>query len=200
MDLQNCRFVIMVTMWCWWLPWADGLQHRVGDSIWSIPLTEDFYTNWSSTQSFQIGDTLVFEFQSDFHNVIQVSRREYQGCTADNPFQSFQVGPVTVPLVEEGVYYFICSVANYCVLGQKVSVAVHRCSAVPPSLPPSPSPPLLPPSSLRPAVVTSVITENLTRESSVLLLSKRSSGGSVLVIVLGYVFLICVVVFSFLLL
>ncbi|XP_042521315.1 mavicyanin-like [Macadamia integrifolia] len=145
MNSQCGRLVILVIAVAWWLPWADGLQQRVGDSIWSIPAYRDFYTNWSSSQSFQIGDTLVFDFQSDFHNVLQVSRIEYEDCTADNPFQSFWYGPATVPLVQVGVYYFICSVGNYCVLGQKVSVTVHPTSPTLPSPPPSPSPPPLPP-------------------------------------------------------
>ncbi|KAF8397996.1 hypothetical protein HHK36_016922 [Tetracentron sinense] len=121
-----------------WLSCSFGLQHKVGDSVWSIPATPDFYSNWSANRFFQVDDTLVFEFQSEFHNVMQVSRREYDNCTAENPFRDFWVGPAIVPLIQEGVSYFICSIANYCFLGQKLSVAVHHRSS-------TPSPPALAP-------------------------------------------------------
>ncbi|KAL3523690.1 hypothetical protein ACH5RR_016524 [Cinchona calisaya] len=65
-----------------------------------------------------------FDFDSGLHDVMQVSRREYESCSADHPFKIFKDGPASVTLVEEGVFYFICSVANYCSLGQKLSVAV----------------------------------------------------------------------------
>lgn len=35
-----------------------AMQHLVGDSIWTIPPTNNFYTNWSSSQVFFPGDTL----------------------------------------------------------------------------------------------------------------------------------------------
>lgn len=81
---------------------------------------------------------LDFEFKSGFYNVMQVSRREYEACTADNPFRSFHMGPARVPLIEKGVFYFICSVSRYCSLGQKVEVAVYH--PVPEVVPPPAGP------------------------------------------------------------
>ncbi|OVA17126.1 Plastocyanin-like [Macleaya cordata] len=136
--------VILIIIACS-LECFDGVvEHRVGDSsLWSIPENKDFYYNWSINQSFHIGDTLVFEFQSEFHNVMQVSRREFDSCTAENPFQEFRVGPATIPLIQEGVYYFICSFVNYCSLGQKLSITVHPTTTSP--LPPPPLPTSSPP-------------------------------------------------------
>lgn len=39
---------------------SNAAQYLVGgeDYKWSIPLTNDFYTNWSSAHSFVVGDTL----------------------------------------------------------------------------------------------------------------------------------------------
>ncbi|XP_030551111.1 cucumber peeling cupredoxin-like [Rhodamnia argentea] len=105
---------------------SNGLQYKVGGSIWSIPPYPTYYSNWSSSHYFLVGDILVFEFESGFYDVMQVSRREYEACTADNPFQSFHAGPVRVPLIEKGMFYFICSVSCYCSLGQKVEVAVYH--------------------------------------------------------------------------
>ncbi|XP_010031324.1 cucumber peeling cupredoxin-like [Eucalyptus grandis] len=105
---------------------SNGLQYKVGGSIWSIPPYPTYYSNWSSSHHFLVGDILVFEFESGFYNVMQVSRREYKACTADNPFRSFHAGPARVPLIEKGMFYFICSVSYYCSLGQKVEVAVYH--------------------------------------------------------------------------
>ncbi|XP_010248455.2 PREDICTED: cucumber peeling cupredoxin-like [Nelumbo nucifera] len=127
-----------------WSRSSHGLQYMVGDSPWTIPPNKEFYNDWSDHLFFQIGDVLVFEFQSELHNLMQISRREYENCSAENPFRAFWVDPAAIPLIEQRVYYFICSFANYCLLGQKVSVTVHHHSSVPPPLPPS-SPPLQPP-------------------------------------------------------
>lgn len=86
-----------------------------------------------------------FDFDSGRYNVMQVSTREYEGCTADHPFVILWDGPARIVLMEEGVFYFICSIANYCSLGQKFSVVVHResekndSSISAPNLSPTPS-------------------------------------------------------------
>ncbi|XP_060183588.1 mavicyanin-like [Lycium barbarum] len=117
-------------------------QHLVGDSIWTIPPTNNFYTNWSSSQVFFPGDTLYFDFDPEFYNVMQVSRREYGYCTANQPYKVFSDGPVNITLMEVGVFYYICSILNYCSLGQKFSVTVLQNSSnnSAPTSSPSPSP------------------------------------------------------------
>ncbi|XP_030450141.1 cucumber peeling cupredoxin-like [Syzygium oleosum] len=120
---------------------SNGLQYKVGGSIWSIPPYPTYYSNWSSSHRFFVGDVLLFEFRTGFYNVMQVSRREYEACTADNPFRSFRTGPARVPLIEKGVFYFICSVSCYCSLGQKVEVAAYH-HPVPVVVPP---PDIVPP-------------------------------------------------------
>nr|XP_027118571.1 40S ribosomal protein S13-like [Coffea arabica] len=66
-----------------------GLEYIVGDSFWSIPTTNDFYTNW-------------FDFDSGLHNVMEMSRREYESCSVDNPFKVFWDGLASVALMKEG--------------------------------------------------------------------------------------------------
>ncbi|EYU33143.1 hypothetical protein MIMGU_mgv1a020289mg, partial [Erythranthe guttata] len=88
-------------------------QHIVGDSIWSIPPTNHFYTNWSSSYSFHTGDSLYFDFDSGLYNVIQVPRGEFDSCIGDQPLDAFMDGPATVRLPRKG-----------CELGVKVSVVV----------------------------------------------------------------------------
>ncbi|XP_068650565.1 blue copper protein-like [Aristolochia californica] len=122
-----------------------ALNHSVGESFWSIPPSEDFYSKWSANHFFRVGDSLVFEFETNFHDVIQVSKRHYENCCTERPLQTFRTGPATVTLAEVGVYYFICSVANYCLLGQKLSVVVHSLIPAPPLQQPPPFSPSLSP-------------------------------------------------------
>ncbi|XP_073120887.1 mavicyanin-like [Henckelia pumila] len=134
---------ILLTVTVLLLVLKDGsysLQHMVGDSIWSIPPANDFYANWSSSHSFHIGDTLYFDFDSGFYDVIQVSRGEYDSCWTNQPYKAFVDGPAAIDLTEKGVFYFICNVSNYCRLGQKVCVIVEeKAINMAPSTSPSPS-------------------------------------------------------------
>ncbi|KAI0488987.1 hypothetical protein KFK09_028828 [Dendrobium nobile] len=122
---------------------SQSHNHLVGGSIWSIPVSNDYYITWSSNQSFFVGDNLVLSlmvvagdgydsagnlcgvgFDTGLYDVKQVSRREFENCSAENAFRTFEIGPATVSLIEEGMHYFICSFGNYCFLGLKVSVQV----------------------------------------------------------------------------
>ncbi|KAG6466915.1 umecyanin-like [Zingiber officinale] len=117
---------LLLTGHCLFAAAAASVPHLVGDSIWSIPTSDDFYTRWAENRSFSVGDSLTFRFEVGFYDAVQVSRREFDDCTAENPFRSFPEGPATVRLNEEGVHYFVCSFGNYCRLGQKVAVSVRR--------------------------------------------------------------------------
>ncbi|KAK1264064.1 hypothetical protein QJS04_geneDACA009379 [Acorus gramineus] len=86
----------------------------------------------------------IFGFETGFYDVMQVSRMDYDACEGGNPFREFSGGPATVSLEQVGVYYFICSLGNYCELGVKVSVVVHRLPTM--VSPPLPSPPISRPS------------------------------------------------------
>ncbi|KAK9161748.1 hypothetical protein Syun_008089 [Stephania yunnanensis] len=152
-------------------------QYEVGGDLrWTIPPSNDYYNKWSSEQSFHAGDSLVFEFESEFHDVIQVSRSEYENCSAESPFQAFH-GPAIVPLDRQAtVYCFICS--QHCVVGQKLCVittagalrsdnAHSSWPSMAPSLPPGDGP------SLPPAVLSSGVDVDIS--SSELDLSENRS-------------------------
>ncbi|KAL2526060.1 Blue copper protein [Abeliophyllum distichum] len=128
MAMHNVILPLLVVAVVTLLGSSFGLQYIVGDSIWSIPPTNHFYTNWSSSYTFRTGDTLYFDFDSPFYNLIEVSRGELESCTANQPYKAFMEGPATLPLMQKGVFYFICNVSNYCALGLKVSVTVEQNS------------------------------------------------------------------------
>ncbi|KAJ6325698.1 hypothetical protein OIU76_012726 [Salix suchowensis] len=130
---------------------TSGLRYTVGDSVWSIPPPQpDSYTNWSFSHSFYIGDVLVFDFDYEFFNAMQVSRLDYESCAALSPIRIFTRSPALAILFHERVNHYICNISNYCDLGLKFSVLVHKFSYSTGRSPaPSPLPPLpsLPPSS-----------------------------------------------------
>ncbi|XP_066372290.1 umecyanin-like [Miscanthus floridulus] len=108
-------------------PPAVATDHVVGGSMWSIPLRDDMYLAWSYNTTFYAGDNLVFRFPIGFYDVVQVSRREYEDCTADDPYNinNFRVPPAVVPLDYKSMRYYVCSVGNYCKLGMKFHVTIQ---------------------------------------------------------------------------
>ncbi|PON70241.1 Phytocyanin domain containing protein [Parasponia andersonii] len=134
---------------------CSSLQYWVGDSLWTIPPFPDYYSNWSSSHFFKIGDSLVFDFETGRYNVIQVTRQEYESCTSWSPIKIINGGPGIIPLTERGVFYFICNFSNYCSLGQKIDITVHDCRE---SYPPAPAPSPVSPPSPAPAVVAPSLT------------------------------------------
>ncbi|KAL9419350.1 hypothetical protein AB3S75_037167 [Citrus x aurantiifolia] len=124
-----------------------GLRYWVGDSVWSIPPTPNFYNDWSSSHLFRIGDSIVFDFETELYNLMQVTALDYQTCKANNPIKVLNSGPATIVLNEQGVFYYLCNLSNYCDLGQKISIIVHGKHSFPPAPSPAAAPvePLLTP-------------------------------------------------------
>ncbi|KAK7391550.1 hypothetical protein VNO78_19966 [Psophocarpus tetragonolobus] len=111
-----------------------------GSAGWIIPPYPTYYNNWSYSHFIRVGDSIEFKFDDKFYNLIQVSQQEYEHCTSLEPLRIYHSSPVIIPLKERGVLFFICSVPNYCSLGQKIVISVHeRSFENPPSLSPSPS-------------------------------------------------------------
>ncbi|EOY19297.1 Blue-copper-binding protein, putative [Theobroma cacao] len=120
-------------------------RYVVGGAVWSIPSYPKFYNDWSSSIIFFIGDSLLFDFELGFYNVIQVPRIDYKDCIANNPIKVLNTGPAIVLLTDPGVLYFICNISNYCDLGQKVSITVQKqYTNLSPTPSPSPSPSSMP--------------------------------------------------------
>ncbi|KAL5217103.1 hypothetical protein ABZP36_017787 [Zizania latifolia] len=116
--------------------WASNRTFLVGDNLgeqthiahqtfFQIPMATGFA---HSAENIWTADA-VFRFEMGLCNVVQVSRREYEDCTADDPYRTFDAGPtVVVQLDAAGVRYFICTVGNYCALGVKLHVTTQNPS------------------------------------------------------------------------
>ncbi|CAL4918123.1 unnamed protein product [Urochloa decumbens] len=109
-------------------PWQPALaadDHVVGGSGWFIPLSPGLYQAWADNRTVYVGDNLVFRFETGFYDVVQVGRREFDECTADDPYQIYRDGPAAVQLDAKGARYYVCTVGNYCSLGVKMYVIVE---------------------------------------------------------------------------
>ncbi|GFP92294.1 mavicyanin [Phtheirospermum japonicum] len=112
--------------------------YEVGDSAgWTIIGNVD-YNTWASSKTFQIGDTLIFEYDPRFHNVMQVSRSDFHSCNAAAPISTYATGNDSIVIHSPGHYYYICGFVGHCQAGQKVDIRVpksHRPASVPISSP-----------------------------------------------------------------
>ncbi|KAK6164670.1 hypothetical protein DH2020_001534 [Rehmannia glutinosa] len=108
--------------------------YKVGDTTgWTIIGNVD-YNKWASSKTFQVGDTLVFEYDPRFHNVVQVSRSEFHSCNASVPLSTYATGNDSIVIRSSGHYYYICGFVGHCQAGQKVDIRVpksHRSATSP---------------------------------------------------------------------
>ncbi|PQQ01464.1 mavicyanin-like [Prunus yedoensis var. nudiflora] len=117
---------------------CSGAVYRVGDSDgWTSRGLVD-YNKWASTKDFHVGDTLMFAYNNQFHNVMQVSDQDFQSCNATSAFATYTSGSDTVTRKRPGHYYFLCGAPGHCQAGQKVDIKVTL--PVPESMIQSPSP------------------------------------------------------------
>ncbi|KAK9750307.1 hypothetical protein RND81_02G203600 [Saponaria officinalis] len=100
------------------------------------------YTSYS-TQSFKSGATIVFNYDTSLHNVLVVSKADYEGCTTSSPLQKFTDGKSTVTL-KQGAMYFICGTPGHCSQGMKLQVNVGDSGSSTPATPTTPATPSTP--------------------------------------------------------
>ncbi|KMZ64563.1 Early nodulin-like protein [Zostera marina] len=109
-----------------------GEVYKVGDSSgWTI-IGNINYTAWSSSKSFHLGDTILFEYNKQFHNVVEVSKTDYRTCNASNPISTHNSGNDSVLLNHKGHFFFLCGVARHCQIGQKVDIRIPKNDSVGP--------------------------------------------------------------------
>ncbi|TKY71188.1 Mavicyanin protein [Spatholobus suberectus] len=132
---------------------SHAAEHKVGDSAgWTIIGNID-YKKWAATKNFQVGDTIIFEYNAKFHNVMRVTHAMYKSCNASSPLTTMTTGNDTIKITNYGHHFFLCGVPGHCQAGQKVDINVVKVSAaaaptpssamaspVPPANVPAPSP------------------------------------------------------------
>ncbi|KAG0500621.1 hypothetical protein HPP92_000693 [Vanilla planifolia] len=111
----------------------------VGDSIGWTVLNSPNYTAWTFSKTFRVGDSIVFEYNKQFHNVLEVKKADYTACNNDSALATYTTGNDSIILKTAGHHYYICGVPGHCLAGQKVDILVAKGKAV--ALAPSPSAP-----------------------------------------------------------
>ncbi|CAD6217541.1 unnamed protein product [Miscanthus lutarioriparius] len=126
-----------------WAGVASAAVYEVGDKTgWTIMGNPD-YAAWASSKKFHLGDTVVFTYNKQFHDVLAVSEADYKNCNASKPTATWSTGNDSVVLNTTGHHYFLCGFPGHCAAGQKVDIRVASSSAAPsesPSAAPSPTP------------------------------------------------------------
>ncbi|KAL0434239.1 UNVERIFIED_CONTAM: Mavicyanin [Sesamum latifolium] len=77
----------------------------------------------------------VFEYNPQFHNVMQVTHAEYKACNASSPITTHTTGNDSITINTHGHHFFVCGVPGHCQAGQKVDINVLRSPS--PALSPS---------------------------------------------------------------
>ncbi|KAK4404164.1 Stellacyanin [Sesamum angolense] len=130
-----------------------AMTFTVGDSLgWLVPPGGPIaYQTWARGKPFMVGDILVFNFTNGAHDVVEVTRAEFDSCnvstTTTNPIT---ISPASITLTSAGEHYYICTFTQHCNFGQKLAINVTAAgsTATPPSgsaPAPAPSSPATPP-------------------------------------------------------
>ncbi|CAN1186156.1 Blue copper protein 1b [Linum perenne] len=121
------------------VPTTLAVKYVVGDDAgWTNSGVVD-YKVWAEGKKFFVGDSLVFNYVVDKHNVMKVNATDFQACTkplaGPPPLTS---GKDEVPLLTSGKKWYICGAPNHCASGQKLVITVSDGAASPAPTPNSP--------------------------------------------------------------
>ncbi|ESQ32160.1 hypothetical protein EUTSA_v10004981mg [Eutrema salsugineum] len=135
--------VCMVVM----LRLSEAAVYKVGESAGWTTIANVDYKLWASTKTFHIGDTVLFEYNPQFHNVMRVTHSMYRSCNSSKPISTFTTGNDSITLTNHGHHFFFCGVPGHCLAGQKLDLnVIHPASSTPLSDPPISSSSTSPPS------------------------------------------------------
>ncbi|KAJ0259029.1 Phytocyanin domain-containing protein [Hirschfeldia incana] len=107
------------------LPFAKDF--KVGDSQeWRVPDESDFYSKWSEEKQFHVGDNLLFYYNDEVDDVLEISSDlEFKSCDTSSPVAVHNGGQDLIRLTKPGIRYFITSMNGHCEAGLKLRVVVR---------------------------------------------------------------------------
>lgn len=82
----------------------------------------------------------VFEYNKSFHNVLEVTKAEYNACNASSPIATYATGNDSITIKTKGHHYFLCGFPGHCTIGQKVDIYIPKSSSAAPSTSPAAAP------------------------------------------------------------
>ncbi|KAL5222211.1 hypothetical protein ABZP36_026924 [Zizania latifolia] len=117
------KALVVVAMASAMLGTALGADYTVGapGGSWDIQTN---YAQWVSNINFRVGDQIVFKYTRGRHDVVEVSKADYDSCSSSTPVATFNSGDDTVPLTAAVTRYFICGIPGHCDAGMKVAIKV----------------------------------------------------------------------------
>ncbi|CAL4999393.1 unnamed protein product [Urochloa decumbens] len=135
MASRSALLALLVAVSC--VAAASAVSYTVGDTQgWKIGPD---YSTWASGKTFNEGDELMFNFATGSHDVAEVDKSGYDGCSGSSSSNTINNGPATVKLTA-GTHYYICTFSGHCDGGMKLAVTVGSGSGGSPS-PSTPSTP-----------------------------------------------------------
>ncbi|CAA7035990.1 unnamed protein product [Microthlaspi erraticum] len=116
-------FMLVITAFTVLLGFCSATTYKVGDSDgWTAK--DDKYHGWAENKEFNVGDSLLFEYDHDFNDVVPVIRLDYDLCQSSFAEAVYKTGHDVVTLTKPGHHYFISSNPARCRSGQKLDVHV----------------------------------------------------------------------------
>ncbi|KAJ6406182.1 hypothetical protein OIU84_009831 [Salix udensis] len=134
-DKSMVMFSVIFTAFCRGVSMAAVYQ--VGDSAGWTSMGQVDYQEWAASKNFHGGDTLVFHYNNQFHNVKQVTQEGFESCNASSPIATYTNGYDAVTIEKLGHLYFICGYPGHCQAGQKIDILVAPTASTLISPPPS---------------------------------------------------------------
>ncbi|KAF5454668.1 hypothetical protein F2P56_024315 [Juglans regia] len=125
--MAKTRTLISLTISAILIKLAMAANYTVGGQTGGWDTTTNLQS-WASSQSFLVGDNLIFQYAPN-HDLVEVSKTDYDSCQASNPIQSYSGGTTTIPLSSPGKKYFICGTLGHCSQGMKVEIDTLAGSA-----------------------------------------------------------------------
>ena len=97
-----------------------------GQKGWSVPNDPSFnpFNQWAEKSRFQIGDSLVFNYQSGQDSVLYVKSEDYASCNIDSPYAKYSDGHTVYKLNQSGPHFFISGNKDNCNKNEKLTVIV----------------------------------------------------------------------------
>ena len=117
------RTILLVVAAMAVLSTASAAIYNVGEPGGAWDLSTNYGT-WASSRNFQTSDQIVFKYSPQAHDVLEVSKADYDSCSTANPVTTFNSGNDVVTLTATGTRYFICGFPGHCAGGMKVKIDV----------------------------------------------------------------------------
>ncbi|MED6205019.1 hypothetical protein PIB30_014017 [Stylosanthes scabra] len=114
------EIIVRVSLVAMFIKLAMATDHIVGGPNGGWDTSSDLQS-WALSQKFSVGDNLIFKYPPS-HNVIEVTKGDYDTCQVTKPIQTYNDGNTIIPLTSPGKKYFICGTIGHCSTGMKLQI------------------------------------------------------------------------------